>query len=449
MRMCRISFAAASALALALAGCSSGSSGGSSSSAAASSTAPTSAGAAAATSAKDFKGVTLTMWVAQSTATTAAQPIAAWEKATGGKIKTVVIPDPYEGNTPTQLAAGAKPDMNWYQPSVSALPVIQPEKNLLPLDGEPWIKLLAPANQGFGVVKGVRYSALVKQPSVLGVYYNKAAFAKAGITAMPKNYDDFIALAKTLQAKLPGVAPMYEAGADKWPLQWQTEVQLSGVLGPDFWADLNANKASWTDPRFVNAVSKYDTEVIKGGLTNSDYKTGTFVEQGANLISGKAAMVVQVDALVPLLTAKLSTQQLNEQIGWFPLSAKGTNAQFAADATNAISLFKTGNTKNEEASKAFITFWLGEDYPAYIAANKFPSIESAVPSPAGLPDIVTAAAKAFPTATQMYYGYVFFAPDIHIYLNQMIFGQKTPETLAAAMESQFKQQGKAQGVGGF
>jgi raffinose/stachyose/melibiose transport system substrate-binding protein len=61
---------------------------------------------------------------------------------------------------------------------------------------------------------------------------------------MPKNYDDFIALAKTLKAKLPGVAPMYEAGADKWPLQWQIEMQLSGVLGPDFWSQLNVNKAS-------------------------------------------------------------------------------------------------------------------------------------------------------------------------------------------------------------
>jgi raffinose/stachyose/melibiose transport system substrate-binding protein len=196
-------------------------------------------------------------------------------------------------------------------------------------------------------------------------------------------------------------------------------------------------------------VSKYNNQVIDGGLTNADYKTGTFVEQAATLISGKVAMVAQVDALVPLLTAKLSTEQLNAQIGWFPVSATGPTAQFAADATNAVSVFKTGNTRNETASKAFISFWLGEDYPAYIAANKVPSIEPAVPSPAGLPDIVTAASKAFPTATQMYYGCVFFAPDIHIYLNQMLFGQKTPDSLAAAMESQFKQQGKAQGIEGF
>lgn len=402
-----------------------------------------------AASSNNLKGVSLTMWVAQSTATEAKQPIEAWQAKTGAKIKTVVIPDPYEGNIPTKLASGSKPDMAWYQPSVSALPVIQPEKNLLPLDGEPWIEKLAEVDRPFGVVKGVRYSALVKQPSILGVYYNKAAFAKAGITKMPTSYDDFISTAKTLKAKLPGVAPMYEAAADKWPLQWQTEVQLSGTLGPDFWAKLNANKAKWTDPAFVGAVQKYNDEVIKGSLVNSDYKTGTFVEQGSSLISGKAAMVVQVDALVPELTAKLSTEELDKQIGWFPISAKGTNSQFAADATNAVSVFKTGNSKNESASKGFISFWLGEDYAAYIAANHYTSIEPSVPSPAGLPEIVTKAAATFPTATQMYYGYVFFAPDIHIYLNQMIFGQKTPQSLAEAMQSQFVQQGKAQGVAGF
>ncbi|WP_375387106.1 ABC transporter substrate-binding protein [uncultured Amnibacterium sp.] len=397
----------------------------------------------------DLKGVTLTMWVAQSTATEAKQPIDAFEKKTGAVIKTVVIPDPYEGTVPTKLASGDKPDLAFYQPSVSALPVIQPANNLLPLDGEPYIAKLGKVEQTLGVINGVHYSAVIKQPSMLGVYYNKAVFAKAGITSMPTNYEDFIAVAKEIKAKVPSVAPLYEAGGDKWPLQWQVDMQLSGVVGPDFWKKLNENKASWTDPAFVNAVRTYDDDVIKGGLSNPDYKTGTFAQQGADLLSGKAAMVAQVDALVPLLSAKLSTKQLDDTIGWFPVAAKSDTAQFVADVTNGVSVFKTGRSQNEAAAKQFIRFWLGEDYPAFIKAQGYPSIEPAVPSPSGLPEIVQQAATAFPTATQMYYGYLIATPDIHIYLNEMIVGQKTPDTLAQAMQRQFVQQAKAQGAKGF
>jgi len=159
--------------------------------------------------------------------------------------------------------------------------------------------------------------------------------------------------------------------------------------------------------------------------------------------------VAQVDALVPELTAKMSTAKLNSTVGWFPIAEKTPTAQFAADVTNAVSAFNTGNTKTENASKQFINYWLTTDYPAFIKAQGYVSIEPAVKSPTGLPTIVQEQAAAFPTATQLYYGYLFATPDIHIYLNEMLFGQKTPQTLAQAMETQFIQQGKAQGIKGF
>ena len=57
----------------------------------------------------NLKGVTLTYWTATQTATMAKPVIAAFEKSTGAKIDTVVIPDVYETNAPTKLASGAKP----------------------------------------------------------------------------------------------------------------------------------------------------------------------------------------------------------------------------------------------------------------------------------------------------------------------------------------------------
>ncbi|WP_354040443.1 ABC transporter substrate-binding protein [Devosia sp. UYZn731] len=398
--------------------------------------------------AQELAGVKLTMWVAQASATLAKQPAEAFEAATGAHVDLVVVPDPYESNIPTKLATGEKPDLAFYQPTVSALPVIQPANNLLPLDGEPWVQKIGTTEQGLGIINGVRYAAIVKSPSISGVYYNKAVFAKAGITAMPQNYDELVALAKSIKAAEPDVAPFYEAGGDKWPVQWHLHALLSG-LDQAFWQDVNANEASWTDPRFVAAVAKYKADIIDGGLAQANYQTGTFEEQASSLIDGTAAMIFQVDALTPLLLSKLSVAELNDKIGWLPVSATAPQSQFVADQTNGVVAFKTGDAAREAASKKFIDFWLGDDYAKFIQTNNYPSIEPAVPSPAGLPDITVAQSASLSSATGMWYLYVLTAPDIHLYLNDLLFGAKTPEEVADAMQRQFVQIAKAQGAAGF
>ena len=87
-------------------------------------------------------GVKLTMWTAQNTLNAPKQVVDAFEKATGAEVETQAIPDPYEQNVPTKLASGDKPDLTFWQPSISTLPFIQPRQNLLALDGEPWVSKL-------------------------------------------------------------------------------------------------------------------------------------------------------------------------------------------------------------------------------------------------------------------------------------------------------------------
>ncbi|MGW0581916.1 ABC transporter substrate-binding protein, partial [Streptomyces sp. NPDC002920] len=173
-----------------------------------------------------LKGVKLTMWVAQNSVSEPKQAIEAFEKATGATVTTEVIPDPYESNVPTKLASGVKPDLMFWQPTGSTLPFVQPAKNLLQLDNEDWVSKLGKTEQGLGQVDGHRYAAIVTSPAVLGVYYNKDVFKKAGITEMPSSYDDMLADAAKIKSKT-GVAPFFEVGGDKWPLQWQVQAQMT------------------------------------------------------------------------------------------------------------------------------------------------------------------------------------------------------------------------------
>jgi len=413
------------------------------------STAPsTTSGSGSLSPTASLKGVTLTFWTAQNSVGEPKQVIDAFEKATGAKVNTVVVPDPYESNLPTKLASGEKPDLAFWQPTQSTLPMANPAQNLLPLDNEPWVKLLGSTEQSLGQVGGHRYAAVVTSPAVLGVYYNKAAFAKAGITTMPTSYDQLIADARQIKAKDSGVAPFFEVGGDKWPLQWQVQVQMTDL--PDsFWTDVNANKASWTDPRIVADITKYKTQILDGGLAQSTYKTGTFVDQGQAVMKGTAAMALNVTSLQSEIQASYSTQQIDSTIGWFPIANSSAQAEYSPDQTNGVVAFNTGDSTRENAARQFIDFWLTTDYKDYIAAQKVVSVEPGVPNPAGLPQTAIDQAAALSKATGVFQVKALTAPDMHLYLADMIYGSKTPQQVAQASEDQFKQVLKARGVSGF
>ena len=395
-----------------------------------------------------LKGVTLTFWTAQNSVGEPKQVISAFEKATGATVNTVVVPDPYESNFPTKLASGEKPDLGFWQPTQSTLPFVNPAQNLLPLDNEPWVKLLGPIEQSLGQVGGHRYAAVVTSPAVLGVYYNKADFAKAGVTAMPHAYGELLADARQIKQKDPGVAPFFEVGGDKWPLQWQVQVQMTD-LSAAFWSALNANKASWTDPAIVGAIRQYKTQLLDAGLAQPDYKTGTFVDQGAAVMKGSAAMALNVTSLQSEIQAANSTAQMDQALGWFPIANSAAQAEYSPDQTNGVVAFNTGDSTKENAARQFIDFWLTTDYPDYLAAMKVVSVEPAVPNPAGLPQTAIAQSQALSSATGVFQVKALTAPDMHLALADMIYGTKSPQQVAQACEDQFTQVLKARGVAGF
>ncbi|MFE7649023.1 ABC transporter substrate-binding protein [Streptomyces phaeoluteigriseus] len=394
-------------------------------------------------------GVKLTMWTAQNTLNAPDQVVEAFEKATGARVETQAIPDLYEQNMPTKLASGDKPDLMFWQPSISTLPFIQPRQNLLALDGEPWVSKLGDTEQSLGVIDGKRYAAIVTSPAMLGVYYNKDVFEAAGLTAsdFPTSYDELLALGRTITDRTDA-AGFYEAGGDKWPLQWQMQVQLTD-LDEQWWADLNRNRKKWTDPVVVGAIKKYKEKLLDAGLAQKNYRTGTFTGQADSLWKGEAGMVLNVTSFQSQLQAKFSTAEIDERIGWFPIANSSANGMYSPDQTNGVVAFRTGDEKRQNAARQFLAFWLGPGYADYIAAMRIPSVQPSVPTPAGLPQASTAQVEALPKAIGVFQAKAIVAPDTHLYLADMIFGKKTPQQVAQAIQDQFAQVAKAQGATGF
>src|SRR5699024_6129362 len=269
----------------------------------------------------ELDGVTLTLWAAQNSTKTADPVIKGFEELTGAQVEVETIPDPYEQGVQTKVATGNLPDLAFWQPTASMLTALNASQNLQSLDGAPWVDdYTGDLGSMTGLLDDTRYAALVTTPAVIGVYYNKEVFEKAGISQTPGNWEEFISLAKDL--KKDGVTPFYGMAADKWGTQRWVQAQLADAAKDGRWARSDTNEARLTDPEVLDAIKNYQG-LIEQGLFNDNLKTATFVDQGKALLAGDAAMAMQVNSFFGELQSLSSTEELNKKIGFFPISPSG------------------------------------------------------------------------------------------------------------------------------
>ncbi len=395
----------------------------------------------------DLSGVTLTIWAAQNSNTVPDAVVAAFEEATGAKVEVVTIPDPYEQGIQTKVATGDKPDLAFWQPTASMLTALNAPTNLQSLDGAPWVEELSPALQDMtGILDDTRYAALVTSPAVQGVYYNKDVFAANGITETPTDWDSFVETARTLKAA--GQTPFFEMAGDRWGTQWWVQVQLADAAADGLWDRVNTGEEKFTDPTILGAVETYKA-LIDEGLFNEDIKTATFEDQGDALLSGEAAMVVQVNSFFSQLQAKAEGAELDEKIGFFPISPTGNTGTFIPDQSNALVAFKTGDATREAAARQLLSYWMGEGYEAFVADRDTISLKDDVASPDTVPQALLDVHASLNDSVGSMQALAVANPDLYIYLADMIQGSTTPEQVAQQTQDQFAQLARAQGVEGF
>lgn len=392
-------------------------------------------------------GVTLTIWAAQNSNTVAKKVISDFESATGAKVNVVTVPDPYEQDLQTKVASGDKPDLAFWQPTASELTSLNATNNLQPLDGAPWVGKFKPALRDItGILNGKRYAALISSPAVEGVYYNKQVFAKYGIASLPKNFGEMVADARTIKSK--GGTAFYEMGADRWATQWWVQVQLADAAKAGLWDRVNKNQEKFTDPTILGAIKTYKA-LVDEGLFNSNITSATFVDQGKALLAGDAAMVIQVNSFFGELQASASSDELNQKIGFFPISPSGNVGTFIPDQSNSLVAFKTGDAKRESAARQFLEFWLGSEYPKFLADQNTVSLETDTPSPQTVPDALKAVSDALASSVGSMQALAVANPDLYINLANMLSGKMTPDQVAATTQAQFAQLAKAIGASGF
>lgn len=242
--------------------------------------------------------VTVTLWSWSPVAPTMKEMVAAIEKAHPDIHVNATI-EPHTAYFTALKAAGASgtlPDLIGLPPGAFTQ---EYRPDLQPLDaiaadawGADWQKNFAPAlltQARLGNPKGdQQFYMLPMEAEVLNLWYNRAAFTKAGIVSPPASFDDLVADAAKL--KKAGYIGFYQGGGtplfDNWVyMQIAAQTDLKGLLAVENGA------AVWNRPGLLAAAKVWQrlfTEhvVQPGALSALQYPTG------ANLFAaGRVGMI--------------------------------------------------------------------------------------------------------------------------------------------------------------
>lgn len=191
--------------------------------------------------------------------------------------------------------------------------------------------------------------------STSGIVYNKQAFADAGITEIPKTWDEFLEACEKL--KQNGVIPLSSNFKDKWPLgNWVYDMPRVIENNKDFPnARLNMDAPFSMDNGYGKAMSLLRTLAEKDYL-EKDINSTNWEQSKKDVANGKMGMYFLGNWVINQV---IGVGADSDNIGFFPLPFDNSGeirAAFNPDFFYAISK----DSKNLEATKAFLT-WMLED----------------------------------------------------------------------------------------
>jgi glucose/mannose transport system substrate-binding protein len=193
---------------------------------------------------------------------------------------------------------------------------LEPLTNLWRVEG--WLDAFPPLLRDQVSLGGEIYAvpANVHRGNLL--WYHRRLFEQHGL-APPTTFDALFDAAERLRAR--GVAPLAYGSRESADLAHLFETMLLGVAGPDFYRDLFAGRAAWTDPPVAEALRLLDRLL---GYLNPDHQALTWDLAAALLQDGQAAMTLMGDWVKGYFTAH----------GWAPgadfdaLPAPGTQGSY-------------------------------------------------------------------------------------------------------------------------
>ncbi|MDN4087618.1 ABC transporter substrate-binding protein [Paenibacillus polymyxa] len=227
-------------------------------------------------------------------------------------------------------------------------------------------------------VEGKVWNAPLSMNAPQGIIYSKKAYADAGITELPKTYDEFIAIQEKLKAS--GMTPLVVGGKDIFHMGfWVNKFLIDDVYSkdPNWNSKKTAKKVGFTDENVVQAMTDYKelfkNYVDKGWLSTPDNQTASF------LITGKAAQLYSGTWMF----SQIEEADPNFEYGFYAVpdrKGKVNIIGLPSPAGWSLSAEVAKDPEKTEAIKKFIRFFFEpEQYSQYLASiNGIPSTKEKV-----------------------------------------------------------------------
>ncbi len=298
-----------------------------------------------------------------------------------------------------------------------------------------WKDSFAPGALGVYSYQGKNYG-VPWDMGMVGFWYNKALFKKAGIDAPPATWTEFLDDVQAL--KDAGITPISIGEGDKWPGMHFWNYLATRTCGKEGFEAAMSRKGSFTDPCFVEAGTKLQ-ELLALEPFQEGFLGATHDEMQATFGNKKAAMELSGQWAPSTSKANSADQAgVGEDLGLFGFPGVEGGAGDAGDVVGGGNGFAIGKNAEPEAVD-FVKYLTNVANQTTIAANG-----SGIPVVKGAEKGLTdpnmlqvqqtfAAAKYF----QLYYDQ-FLPPATGSVLNDAVqglfSGTKTPEEVAQAVE---------------
>ena len=231
---------------------------------------------------------------------------------------------------------------------------------------------------------------------IVGVWYNKALFAEAGIDGPPATWDEMLEDVQTL--KDAGITPISLAAGDKWPAMFWYGYMALRIAGADVMQQAGIDE-NFNDPAFVQAGEELqrliDLDPFQPGFlaTPWDGPDGA----AAVLANSEAAMLLMGHWAPGTMSANGPDLAADDNLGWFIFPEVEGGAGAATDAFGGGNGFAVGKDAPPEALE-FLEYLSSVDVANRVGgeANLLPTTvgsEGSITDP-NLVDVISARGEA-------------------------------------------------------
>ncbi|MEU7611733.1 extracellular solute-binding protein [Micromonospora sp. NPDC049204] len=226
-------------------------------------------------------------------------------------------------------------------------------------DVKPWIGGLLPAAMEPYTIDGKIYGVPF-DIGMVGFWYNKDLFTRAGITAAPTTWTGVLDAVRKLKAA--GITPIALAGKDKWPAHFYWSYLAMRIGGKDALQKAVTDK-NFDSPDLVAAGDRLkelvDLQPFQKGFLGASYSSPD--GQAATMGNGGAAMELMGQwAPATQATSSTSKKGIGDKLGFFPFPAVDGGKGAATEVFGGGNGFAVG--KNAPgATVDFLKFLLSAD----------------------------------------------------------------------------------------